>query len=360
MKKILAIDDNEDNLVTLTAMLEYLIPDCQVITAKSGFEGLEKAQSEMPDTIILDIFMPAMDGYEVCRWLKENVNIKHIPVIMLTAVKTDSKSRIRGLDAGAEAFLSKPIDEAELAAQVRAMLRIKMVEDKLLKEKQILQELIEQKTEMENKIRASLREKEILLREIHHRVKNNMAIITSMLNLQASNITEQKYIDMFEDCQNRIRSLSLIHETLYRSDNLADINFKDYIYRIASDLLMVYKNSYKNINLEIDVENISLEIDKAIPCGLIVNELLTNALKYAFPDSRKGTIRVVLRQSNGGELELIVSDNGVGIPPELDLRNIDTLGLQLVTNLVEYQLRGEIQIIQNGKTEFYCKFKAKD
>ncbi|HLC14856.1 MAG TPA: histidine kinase dimerization/phosphoacceptor domain -containing protein [Thermodesulfovibrionia bacterium] len=359
MTKILAIDDKEDNLIAISALLEYLIPECRVITAQSGLEGLQKAQSELPDTILLDIFMPVMDGYEVCRRLKRDTSVKHIPVIMLTAVNTDSQSRIRGLDAGAEAFLSKPVDEAELAAQVRAMLRIKRTEDRLRREKKALEALIEEKTAMEKKILASLKEKEILLREIHHRVKNNMAIITSMLNLQAGNIKEQKYIDMFEDCQNRIHSMALIHETLYRSEDLTNINFRDYIHQIAANLLMAYSEERRKVAIDIDMEDISMEIDKAIPCGLIVNELLTNAIKHGFHDSKEdGVVRIALQTCGNKEMELIVSDNGIGIPPGLDIRHTETLGLQLVTNLVEYQLRGKIYLVQDGKTEFHCQFRG--
>ncbi len=131
MPKILAIDDKEDNLITLSAILNNLIPDCNVITAQSGLEGIEKAKDELPDTILLDIKMPQMDGYEVCARLKDDEDIKHIPVIMLSAIKTESDDRIKGLDCGADAYLAKPIDEYVLISQVRTALRIKKAEDHL-------------------------------------------------------------------------------------------------------------------------------------------------------------------------------------------------------------------------------------
>jgi PAS domain S-box-containing protein len=146
MRKILAIDDNKDNLVTISALLNNLLDDCEVITALSGKEGIEKAKSEQPDTIILDIKMPEMDGFEACRILKNDDTTGHIPIILLTAIKTDVDSRITGLELGADAFLTKPIDETELIAQVKVMLRIKKTEDLLRKEKDLLEEMVDERT----------------------------------------------------------------------------------------------------------------------------------------------------------------------------------------------------------------------
>ena len=142
MPKILIIDDKQDNLISIAALMRNLISDCTVITAQSGIEGIEKAKIELPDTILLDIKMPEMDGYETCKRLKSDKNIKNIPVIMLSAIKTDSQSRIKGLKFGADAFLTKPIEAGELTAQVNAMLRIKKAEDLLRKEKDILEDLV--------------------------------------------------------------------------------------------------------------------------------------------------------------------------------------------------------------------------
>ena len=146
MTTILAIDDKQDNLTAISALLKSLMPDCTAITTRSGAEGIEKAMAELPDTILLDLKMPEMDGFEVCKRLKSDKRTKQIPVVMLTAIKTDSKSRARGLEFGADAFLAKPIDEAELAAQVRAMLRKKKAEDLLRKKKVLLENLVKERT----------------------------------------------------------------------------------------------------------------------------------------------------------------------------------------------------------------------
>ncbi|MDM8540289.1 response regulator [Desulfococcaceae bacterium HSG9] len=146
MPTILAIDDRQDNLFSLLALLKSMIPGCTVVTASSGKQGIEKAKTENPDTILLDIYMPIMDGFEACRILKSDPATKHIPVIMLTAVNTDSTSRVKGLEIGADAFLTKPIDRFELTAQVNAMLRIKKAEDILRKESEILEQRVEERT----------------------------------------------------------------------------------------------------------------------------------------------------------------------------------------------------------------------
>ena len=153
MPKVLAIDDQQDNLITISGLLENLIPDCTVITSDSGTEGIKKAEAEQPDTILLDVIMPELDGFEVCRRLKSNEKTKHIPVVMLTAIKTDAGSRVKGLDLGADAFLSKPIEEIELVAQIKVMLRIKTAEDQLRKEKALLEDIITDRKQTEDELR---------------------------------------------------------------------------------------------------------------------------------------------------------------------------------------------------------------
>ena len=160
MPKILAIDDKKDNLITLSALLKALLPDCEVLTAQSGPEGIEKARAESPDTILLDIKMPGMDGYEVCKRLKDNESTKHIPVIMISAIKTETDDLVKGLETGADAFLAKPIDEYLLIAQVNTALRIKKAEDQLRNQKDVLEEMVRGRTraleESEEKMRAIL------------------------------------------------------------------------------------------------------------------------------------------------------------------------------------------------------------
>lgn len=216
---------------------------------------------------------------------------------------------------------------------------------------------ITERKKAEEQIKASLKEKEVLLREIHHRVKNNMQIIASLLRLQSGYIKEEKYREMLDECQNRITSMALVHEKLYQSKDFSKINFKDYIRDILNGVFQSYYTGVDNISLSTNVEDVSLGIDSAIPCGLIINELVTNSLKHAFPDGRKGKIIVVLRKIDN-EFELIVSDNGVGIPENADFRKTDSLGLHLVSILAEEQLQGEINLDRSKGTEFKIKFRG--
>jgi PAS domain S-box-containing protein len=204
--------------------------------------------------------------------------------------------------------------------------------------------------------RISLKEKEVLLREIHHRVKNNLQIISSLLNLQSHSIKDRLYADMFKESQNRIRSMALIHEKLYQSKNLARIRFDEYIETLVRELIRFQRISTQKIEVKIDVRDISLDIDTAIPCGLIINELVSNALKHAFPDNRGGEITIRVH-SVDDMYELVVSDNGVGIPENIDIEDTSSLGLRLVTILAEDQLDGDFSLHKDEGTTVRITFK---
>lgn len=210
----------------------------------------------------------------------------------------------------------------------------------------------------EEKLRASLREKETLLKEIHHRVKNNLQIITSLLNLQSMNIPEATTRELFMMAQNRVRSMALVHEKLYQSENLELIDFKSYLEQLVHEIIMTYESSAGMAALKVESEEISLPVNLAIPCGLIVTELLTNAVKYAFPPGWKGKplIRVSLESEGDALLRLSVHDNGVGIPADSDTKKSEKLGLSLVNILVR-QIEGELQISREKGTTFSCIFK---
>ena len=209
----------------------------------------------------------------------------------------------------------------------------------------------------EEQIKSSLKEKEILLSEIHHRVKNNMQVITSLLRLQSAKIEDKKYVDVFKDNENRIKSMALIHEKLYQSKDFANIDFNDYIMSIANSLIRGYSVTPDKIKLHTEIDDIRLGLDHSIHCGLIINELVSNSLKYAFPKDEAGTIKVTLRSINDREIELAVNDNGIGIPEEVDIDEAESLGLQLVRILAEDQLEGEIDLNRDGGTEFKIRFK---
>lgn len=212
----------------------------------------------------------------------------------------------------------------------------------------------------EQHIEASLVEKEVLLREIHHRVKNNMQVISSLLNFQTRYVNDKQFIEVLNESQNRIKSMALIHEKLYRSSDLSNIDFNDYINSLAGDLFKFYGSDSGRIALNIDIDKFAFEIDTAIPLGLLVNELLTNSLKHAFPDGRRGEINITLRKKEtDGTVnhELIVGDNGVGIPDDFDIAKTRSLGLQLITTLTEHQLQGRLDLDRTNGTKFHITFR---
>ncbi len=207
----------------------------------------------------------------------------------------------------------------------------------------------------EDEILRSAKEKELLLREIHHRVKNNLQIISTLLTLQSSKAKHININDLYRESQNRIQSISLIHETLYHSKDLAHINFESYIKGLISDLFDSYGVNAAKIKLNEDMENISLGIETAIPCGLIVNELVSNSLKHGFAETETGIIHIGLKELEDGKYLLLVSDTGVPFPDELDIHTNDTLGLDLIKNLTN-QLDANLSF-NRDKKEFKIIFK---
>ncbi len=205
------------------------------------------------------------------------------------------------------------------------------------------------------KLSSSLQEKEVLLKEVHHRVKNNLQIISSLLNLQSAFIKDEQILEIFRDSQYRVRSMALIHEKLYLSNNLAEINFAEYIYSLVNTIFRTMGMQRRGINVQIQAENILLKIDAAVPCGLIVNELVSNTLKHAFPNGNTGVVQVQLNAGANGHIMLSVADNGVGLPPGLNFKETESLGLQLVNSLVR-QLGGVIDLDQNSGTKFTITF----
>jgi len=221
----------------------------------------------------------------------------------------------------------------------------------------ISRDITRQKT-IEDALRSSLNQKELLLREIHHRVKNNMQIISSLINLQSDYATDDVTIKMFEDSKNRIRSMALIHEKLYQSEDISIIDFSSYIKSLTSKLLEFYGLKTRLISINVISEDITLSIDSAIPCGLIVNELVSNSIKHAFPEMRKGNINIGMHKI-GDVNVLSVEDDGVGFPEEIDFRSSESLGLQIVQTLT-LQLEGDIKLQKNGFTKFTICFNEKN
>ena len=225
----------------------------------------------------------------------------------------------------------------------------------------ISKDITERKKAMDG-LERMVDEKNILIKEIHHRIKNNMQIISSLLNLQSQHLKadEQFAVSILKESQNRVKSMAMIHENLYQSKDFTHIKFEDYITRLVYELFYSYSGDADKIRLVVDVDDVNLNMETAVPCGLIVSELFTNSVKYAFPEGREGEIRVSLKQEPGKdddrEFILTVSDDGVGFPPDLDYRNTETLGLELVNSLT-CQIDGNISLDLTQGTKFTVKFK---
>jgi PAS domain S-box-containing protein len=207
----------------------------------------------------------------------------------------------------------------------------------------------------EEKIRASLREKEVLLKEVHHRVKNNLQIISSLLYLQAKRTEHPGAVSALRESRARIKSMALIHERLYASPDLASVDMGKYTRSLVSDLRHSHMAEDGFVRLTLNIDDIPLGITEAIPCGLIINELVSNALKHAFPKGRQGEILIQLFRTDANQVTLTVSDNGIGFPEQMDFRKSPSLGLTLINSLVE-QLGGTIELDRRGGTTFTITF----
>ena len=221
----------------------------------------------------------------------------------------------------------------------------------------ILTEQIKERSKAEARLTESLGEKEILLKEIHHRVKNNLQIISSLLSLQSKYIEDEKALSNFQESQTRVRSMALIHEKLYQSADLVSIDFAEYLESLVLELARSYRLNPLSVSIDLNIAEAMFDVDTAIPCGLIVNELVTNSLKYAFPDNRKGVIQINL-DSHGDRFTLVVKDDGIGFPEHVDWQNTESLGMQLVNTLTS-QLGGSVELNDSSGTEFKITFSEK-
>ena len=263
-------------------------------------------------------------------------------------VEQQGKDELGQLIAGFNEMLTQ-IQDRDVALQ--------SARDQLVQRAEELQIELTERKRIEAQITISLEEKEVLLKEIHHRVKNNLQVISSLLDLQSGNIQDEQFTEMFRDSRDRVRSMALVHESLYHSKDLAKIDFADYIQNLASNLFLSYRIHAGSIALKMRTDDVGLGVDIAIPCGLIVNELVSNALKYAFASGQKGELEIDLHTDENHKITLTVSDDGVGFPEDVDFRNTSSLGLKLVNALVS-QIGGTIDMQVKNGTEFTIEFTA--
>lgn len=392
-KNIMIVDDEVASAHLLLSVLKG--EGYKVRVSINGEGALKTLETKLSDLILLDIRLPGMDGFEVCRQLKSSDRYRNIPVIFLSALN-DPVEKVKGFQIGGVDYVTKPFTSEEVLARVKTHLSMHFMQEQLeiwntqlggevvarQKSENALQNahdelefLVEKRTmelseankalqieikehkQAKEEIRASLREKEVLLKEIHHRVKNNMQLIISLLRLQSEQISDSKHLEMFKDSLDRLRSMALIHERLYMSGDFSTIDFNNYVETFVNEMFRAHGVDSSRIATNMKIENVTLSVDYALPCGLIINELLSNSLKYAFPQGRKGKISIAVCSVNEQEVKLIYSDNGIGLPENIDFENTESLGLYLVRTLAEHQLAAKISLERTDGTKYHIQFK---
>jgi len=320
--------------------------------------------------VLVDLRMPEVDGLDVLAKVTSESPLTPIIVVSGTGVLQDA---IEALRLGAWDYVTKPVQDMAVLehAVAKALERAELLRRKETYSEELEREVQRRTAELrqtnerlaeevaerqlaEERIRSSLQEKEVLLKEIHHRVKNNLQIISSLLYLQSQQIGEERTRELFMESRGRVRSMALVHEKLYQSEDLARINYRDYLTSFTRSIMQAYPQRQRTVRLDLDLADICLPVDLAIPCSLIVNELMTNALKYAFDGEAPGSLALALRQVEGA-VELEVRDDGKGFPAGFDITKTDTLGMQLVVNLV-HQIRGELDTALSGGARFTIRF----
>ena len=373
--KVLLIEDNDADIYLITNMLNptkkiYF----QIINCKTLNDGIRQLNNDDFNVILLDLGLPDSQGIDTFIKLYEQE--KKIPIIILTGLE-DEENAIHAIQNGAQDYLIKGQSNDFMTRSIQYSIERKNTEEKLKNYQLHLEEMVENRTiqlenvikkleleildhnKTENQLKSAVKEKEILLQEVHHRVKNNMQIISSLLSLQAMQLDDDEMIDILRDSQNRIRSMAMVHEKLYMSKDLSNINMSEYIKKLVLTLFDSYSTKKTQIMPILELDDIFMNIETGIPCGIIINELVSNSLKYAYPEDNKGTIFVGLKYKKD-YYELTVSDDGVGIPENINLEETpETLGLMLVNSLIS-QLDGSIEFNQDYNTEFKINFKNKE
>ncbi|KJU86559.1 signal transduction histidine kinase [Candidatus Magnetobacterium bavaricum] len=354
---VLFVEDDESLSRIMSGMLSKHFDT--VTCMLNGQEGLDQYKIGKHDIVITDIRMPVMNGIEMTKRIRE---INNEQIIIVTSAYNDSQYLMELIEINVNYFILKPVDTSKLY-DVLYMACKRIVNDRQLDQwHKHLEEAVQQRTiqlsEANDLLSASLTDKAVLLKEVHHRVKNNLQIISSLLSLQADTISDKHLLGIFMDSQQRIRSMALIHEKLYQSADMSKLNFAQYIEELTTELLQSYSiyNSSTNVQLDLDIGIKMLDVDVVVPCALVICELVSNSLKYAFSIGQEGRIHIRFTKTQDDKFELIVGDNGVGLPENMDIKKLSSLGMQLVYDLVTRKLKGSIDIDRTKGTSFKMLF----
>lgn len=360
----------ENIIKSMASSLIVTNPDTSIRTVnKATLEMLGYAEDELLNKSAREVIVEdAERGLGLDDLLKKGF-LKDIPLFYLSkegkkisvsfsgSVMYKENGTVQGIVCLAQDITErKEAEEALIRAHDELEIRVAERTFELEKANESLETEVRDRVAAEELLKVSLHEKEVLLKEIHHRVKNNLQVISSLLFLNSRNIKDKEALSMFQDSQNRVKSIALVHERLYRSKDLGRIDLKEYINLLTGDLATTFGINRELIELQINIQDVTIGIDYAVPCGLIINELISNSLKYAFPNGKSGYIKVEVIQDEEGSYILTVADNGIGLPEGIDIKKLNSLGLQLVNNLVR-QLEGKFEFSGQGGTTFKIIFK---
>lgn len=367
---ILLIDDDEKKRLTIRSILDD--DSLNLIECNSGAEGLKQLLKTEFALILLDVKMPGMDGFETARWIRARPKTEYTPIIFISGYSSEDLDVTEGYSYGAVDFIFTPIKSVILKTKVQAFVdlykknrQVEQQNEELQLLRDHLEDLVEKRTaaleaeidtrkKTEKKLKESLKEKEVLLAEIHHRVKNNMAVVSALLELEMNNLEEQELKFLLGDSLSRIRSMALLHEKLYQAGDFSYLEFNLYIEELVDKISSAYVSNFQNITTEIDADNVLLNLNQAIPCALALNELLINAYKHAFDNQEEGKIVIKLSEKDNF-VELKVKDNGVGLPEDFKLNSKRTLGMQLVGKWVK-QLQATLDVSEDNGATFVINF----
>ncbi len=342
---LLFVDDNESIRMLYQRLLEKHVNHFYI--ARNGRHGLDLYKEHKPDLVITDINMPVMDGLEMVREIKLiDPNAK---IVMMSAYSVKDNF-IESINLGVDGYLMKPVEAKKLLSLIDEFAGITLMKWELEQKEQ-------KRKEAEEFLKKSLEEKEVLLREVHHRVKNNMQIISSILRMQSRTIEDERLKEFLQESQNRIHSMALIHENLYNNDTLASIKFSNYVKSLSNNIARTYANQKATVRFNYQMEDAYLPIDAAIPCGLIINELISNSFKYAFQNRNHGLVNIHFEQLENLTYQLTVSDDGIGIPDHVDITKTRSLGMKIIHKLIK-QIEGDLSTDFSEGTKFIITFKT--
>jgi two-component sensor histidine kinase/CheY-like chemotaxis protein len=339
--RLLIVDDSPGDRKLCRILLEEAGDlTLEFFEAADGAAGLEACSELSPDCVLIDYRLPDMTGIEFLERLPAESENDRYAIVMLTGLGSGQVARI-ALNAGAHEYIMKDHLTAE---------ELRLTIEKAITRRDLIRSL---KAERDRLVRL-LAEKEVLLQEVHHRVKNNLAVIASLLSLQASTLANEEVTYALRASQHRVEAMALIHEQLYATDDLGGVDFAKHTMLLASSLFHSYGIESGRVSWNVQMEPVHLGLDQAVPAGLILSELITNALKHAFPDGRAGTIEIKAARS-GGRIELTVGDDGIGITGEANLSQPKSLGMQIVKILTR-QLKGVFTVASKQPVQFHISF----